>query len=99
MKSFYKKIIRKNFLKSKNKHWLEIFKNLSYYLYIKIKKKKGKIMEKRYNLIYETEGKRIEKKNITQAEVQEFLNHLEKKNESSLYIKQIHEKEEEEEER
>ncbi len=56
-------------------------------------------MEKRYNLIYETEGKRIEKKNITQAEVQEFLNHLEKKNESSLYIKQIHEKEEEEEER
>ena len=39
-------------------------------------------MEKRYNLVYETEGKRIEKKN-----------------ESSLYIKQIHEKEEEEEER
>ena len=56
-------------------------------------------MEKRYNLVYKTEGKRIEKKNITRAEVQEFLNHLEKKNESSLYIKQIHEKEEEEEER
>ena len=55
-------------------------------------------MEKRYNLVYETEGKRIEKKNITQAEVQEFLKHLEKKKESSLYIKQIHEKEEEEEE-
>lgn len=45
----------------------------------------------RYNLEYEANGERIELKNITQAQLQEFLKTLKKEEESSLYVKKISE--------
>lgn len=49
----------------------------------------------KYNLNYEANGKRVELKNITPEQMQEFLEKLERKDESSLHIKRVDEKEEE----
>lgn len=49
----------------------------------------------KYNLSYETNGKRVELKNITQEQMQEFLEKLERKDESSLIIKRVEDREEE----
>lgn len=48
----------------------------------------------RYNLSYEANGKRVELKNITPEQVQMFLEKLERKDESSLYIKKVDDREE-----
>lgn len=48
-----------------------------------------------YNLSYEADGKRVEFKNITPEQVQMFLEKLERKDESSLYIKKVDDREEE----
>ena len=49
----------------------------------------------KYNLSYETDGKKVELKNITQEQMQAFLEKLERKDESSLYIKKADDREEE----
>lgn len=49
----------------------------------------------KYNLSYEADGKRVELKNITQEQMQEFLEKLERKDESSLHIKRADDREEE----
>jgi hypothetical protein len=49
----------------------------------------------KYNLSYEAEGKKVELKNITPEQMQEFLEKLEPKNESSLVIKRVDDREEE----
>lgn len=49
----------------------------------------------KYNLSYEADGKRVELKNITQEQMQEFLEKLERKDESSLVIKRVDDREEE----
>ena len=51
---------------------------------------------KRYNLTYEANGERIEKKNITEKEIKEFIGSIGVVEESSLEIQQIKEIEEEE---
>ena len=49
----------------------------------------------KYNLSYEADGKRVELKNITPEQMQVFLEKLERKDESSLVIKRVDDKEEE----
>lgn len=49
----------------------------------------------KYNLSYEAEGKRVELKNITPEQMQVFLEKLERKDESSLVIKRVDDREEE----
>lgn len=49
----------------------------------------------KYNLSYEADGKRLELKNITQEQMQVFLEKLERKDESSLHIKRVDDREEE----
>ena len=49
----------------------------------------------KYNLSYEADGKRVELKNITQEQMQVFLEKLERKDESSLHIKKVDDIEEE----
>ena len=49
----------------------------------------------KYNLSYEAEGKRVELKNITSEQMQAFLEKLERKDESSLVIKKVDDREEE----
>ena len=49
----------------------------------------------KYNLSYEAEGKRVELKNITPEQMQAFLEKLERKDESSLVIKRVDDREEE----
>ena len=49
----------------------------------------------KYNISYEAEGKRVELKNISPDEMQKFLDTLETKNESSLVIKRVDDREEE----
>lgn len=49
----------------------------------------------KYNLSYEADGKRVELKNITPEQMQEFLEKLERKDESSLIIKEVDDREEE----
>lgn len=49
----------------------------------------------KYNLSYEADGKRVELKNITQEQMQAFLEKLERKDESSLHIKRADDREEE----
>ena len=49
----------------------------------------------KYNLSYEADGKRVELKNITPEQMQEFLEKLERKDESSLHIKKVDDREEE----
>jgi hypothetical protein len=49
----------------------------------------------KYNLSYEADGKRVELKNITPEQMQVFLEKLERKNESSLVIKRVDDREEE----
>lgn len=49
----------------------------------------------RYNLSYEADGKRVELKNITPEQMQVFLEKLERKDESSLVIKRVDDREEE----
>jgi hypothetical protein len=49
----------------------------------------------KYNLSYEANGKRVELKNITQEQMQAFLEKLERKDESSLHIKRVDDREEE----
>ena len=49
----------------------------------------------KYNLSYETNGKRVELKNITQEQMQVFLEKLERKDESSIVIKRVDDREEE----
>ena len=48
-----------------------------------------------YNLSYEADGKRVELKNITPEQMQVFLEKLERKDESSLVIKRVDDREEE----
>lgn len=49
----------------------------------------------KYNLSYEADGKRVELKNITPEQMQVFLEKLERKDESSLVIKKVDDREEE----
>ena len=49
----------------------------------------------KYNLSYEADGKRVELKNITPEQMQAFLEKLERKDESSLVIKRVDDREEE----
>ena len=49
----------------------------------------------RYDLSYIADGKRVELKNITPKQMQEFLEKLERKDESSLHIKRVDDREEE----
>lgn len=49
----------------------------------------------KYNLNYEADGKRVELKNITPEQMQAFLEKLERKDESSLHIKKVDDREEE----
>ena len=56
--------------------------------------KKGE-QQMKYNLSYEANGKRVELKNITPDQMQMFLEKLERKDESSLYIKKADDREEE----
>ena len=49
----------------------------------------------KYNLSYEADGKRVELKNITPEQMQVFLEKLERKDESSLVIKRVDDREEE----
>ena len=49
----------------------------------------------KYNLSYEANGKRVELKNITPDQMQKFLEKLERKDESSLHIKKVDDREEE----
>ena len=49
----------------------------------------------KYNISYEADGKRVELKNISLDEMQKFLDTLETKNESSLVIKRVDDREEE----
>lgn len=49
----------------------------------------------KYNLSYEAGGKRVELKNITPEQMQAFLEKLEQKDESSLIIKRVDDREEE----
>ena len=49
----------------------------------------------KYNLSYEADGKRVELKNITPEQMQVFLEKLERKDESSLIIKRVDDREEE----
>ena len=49
----------------------------------------------RYDLSYIADGKRMELKNITPKQMQEFLEKLERKDESSLHIKKVDDREEE----
>jgi hypothetical protein len=49
----------------------------------------------KYNLSYEAEGRKVELKNITPEQMQEFLEKLERKDESSLHIKRVDDREEE----
>jgi hypothetical protein len=49
----------------------------------------------KYNLSYEADGKKVELKNITPEQMQEFLEKLECKDESSLVIKRVDDREEE----
>ena len=49
----------------------------------------------KYNLSYEADGKRVELKNINPEQMQVFLEKLERKDESSLVIKRVDDREEE----
>ena len=49
----------------------------------------------KYNISYEADGKRVELKNITPKQMQEFLEKLERQDESSLHIKRVDDREEE----
>ena len=49
----------------------------------------------KYNISYEADGKRVELKNITPEQMQVFLEKLERKDESSLIIKRVDDREEE----
>lgn len=49
----------------------------------------------KYNLSYEANDKRVELKNITPEQMQAFLEKLERKDESSLVIKRVDDREEE----
>ena len=49
----------------------------------------------KYNISYEANGTRVELKNITQEQMQVFLEKLERKDESSLIIKRVDDREEE----
>ena len=49
----------------------------------------------KYNISYEADGKRVELKNITPEQMQAFLEKLERKDESSLVIKRVDDREEE----
>ena len=49
----------------------------------------------KYNLSYEADGKKVELKNITPEQMQAFLEKLERKDESSLVIKRVDDREEE----
>ena len=52
---------------------------------------------KKYNLFYKTNGRVVDKKNISGEEVYAFMKGLQKEDESELRIVQVKEKEEEEE--
>lgn len=54
---------------------------------------------KRYDIYYETKDKRIEKKNVSQDEMQSFLDSLHRKDEHLLRISQVKVRDRDEEER
>lgn len=52
---------------------------------------------KKYNLFYKTKDKIVEKKNISGEEVYDFMKGLQKEDESELRVKQVKERDDEEE--
>lgn len=52
---------------------------------------------KKYNLFYKTNGKIIQKRNMTKEEIDNFINSLEKEYESELKVMQVKDRDEEEE--
>ena len=52
---------------------------------------------KKYNLFYKTNGRLVQRNNLSKEEVYEFLDSLGKEDESELRIKEVKEREEEEE--
>ena len=52
---------------------------------------------KKYNLFYKTKGRLVQRNNLSKEEVYDFLDSLGKEDESELRIKEVKEREEEEE--
>lgn len=52
---------------------------------------------KKYNLFYKAKDKIVEKKNISGEEVYDFMKGLQKEDESELRVKQVKDRDEEEE--
>lgn len=52
---------------------------------------------KKYNLFYKAKDRVVEKKNISGEEVYDFMKGLQKEDESELRVKQVKERDEEEE--
>lgn len=50
---------------------------------------------KKYNLFYKTNGKVIQKRNMTKEEIDNFINSLEKEYESELKVMQVKDRDEE----